>query len=162
MEAQDEKQIQDKEKVILEQYKIYSTAKENFIDRQFTNNRFYLVLNLIILVTSYVLSTLTPQFQPVIILSVIGFAITLMWWMSIDSYQTLIKIKYANVLEYLETKLPEQPYNKEYQDYLNIRKRKNLIVFGDVQKVIALVIACIYLYTFSLNIAELIKYRMMV
>ena len=151
----------DDKEIILEQYKIYSDAKENFIDRQFTNNRFYLVLNLIILITAYILATLTPQFQPVIILSMIGFAITLMWWMSIDSYLTLIKIKYANVLEYLETKLPEQPYNKEYQDYKSTKKKKNLIVFGDVQKIIALAIGCVYLYTIAFNITELIKYRIL-
>ena len=92
--------IKDEKYLILEQYRIYSDAKEKFIERQFTTNRFYLVLNLIILVVSYVLSTLTPQYQPTIVLAIIGFAVTIMWWMNIDSYQMLIKVKYAKVLEY--------------------------------------------------------------
>ena len=103
----------DDKQIILEQYRIYSDSKERFIDRHFTSNKFFLVLNIIILIAIYILTTLTPQYSPVIVMCVLGVATTLMWWMSIDSYQMLIKVKYAKVLEYLETKLPEQPYKKE-------------------------------------------------
>ena len=142
----------------LEQYKIYSDAKEKFIDRQFITNRFYLVVNLIILVAAYILATLTPQYQPVIVLCVIGMAITIMWWMNIDSYQLLIKVKYAKVLEYLETKLPEQPYNKEYEEYVKMKKSKNLIVFGDFQKVLTIAIAAVYFVVCVYNLTNLIRY----
>lgn len=152
MDSLDEKQI------ILEQYRIYSDAKERFIDRQFTTNKFYLVLNLIIMVTAYLLGTLTPQYQPVIVLCVIGIAITIMWWMNIDSYQMLIKVKYAKVLEYLETKLPEQPYHKEFVDYIEMKKSKGLIVFGDFQKVLTLAIAGIYFAVCTFNITNWIRF----
>ena len=135
----------NEQQIILEQYKIYSEAKDKFIDRQFSNNKFYLVLNIVILLTTYVLSGLFPQREIlIIIMSFIGISLTLMWWMNIDSYQLLIKIKYSKVLEYLETKLPEQPYYKEFQDYKEIKQKNNLIVFGDFQKILALVIACVY------------------
>ena len=151
----------DEKFLILEQYRIYSDAKEKFIDRQFTTNKFYLVLNLVILVTAYILATLTPQYQPVIVLCVIGFAVTLMWWMNIDSYQMLIKVKYAKVLEYLETKLPEQPYHKEFVDYSQMKKTKGVIVFGDFQKILTLAIACIYLVVCSYNLTNMIRYSIM-
>ena len=151
----------DDREIILEQYRIYSEAKEHFIDRQFLANRFYLILNLIILVTSYILATLTPQFQPIIVLSVIGLAITLMWWMNIDSYQTLIKVKYANVLEYMETKLPEQPYHKEYEDFGKMKKNPNVIVFGDFQKILAVAVACVYFAICAYNIAHMIKFQIL-
>ena len=147
--------------LILEQYRIYSDAKERFIDRQFTTNRYYLVLNLIILGLTYFLSTLTPQHLPIIILSAIGFGATLMWWMNIDSYQTLIKVKYAKVLEYLETKLPEQPYHKEFIDYMEMKKKNNLIVFGDFQKYLTLAIASVYVFQFANSITNLIKFQVM-
>ena len=108
----------DEKYLILEQYRIYSEAKEKFIDRHFSTNKFYLVLNIIILIAIYILATLTPQYTPVLVMSVVGFATTLMWWMNIDSYQILIKVKYAKVLEFLETQLPQQPYHKEYADYV--------------------------------------------
>lgn len=153
--------IKDEKYLILEQYRIYSDAKEKFIERQFTTNRFYLVLNLIILVVSYVLSTLTPQYQPTIVLAIIGFAVTTMWWMNIDSYQMLIKVKYAKVLEYLETKLPEQPYHKEFIDYMEMKKKNNLIVFGDFQKYLTLAIASVYVIQFAYSVTNLIKFQVM-
>ena len=155
MDTKDEKYL------ILEQYRIYSDAKERFIERQFATNRFYLILNLIILVTTYVLSTLTPQYPPVIVLTIIGFAVTLMWWMNIDSYQMLIKVKYAKVLEYLETKLPEQPYHKEFMDYMEMKKKNNLIVFGDFQKYLTLSIASIYIVICAYSITNMIKFQVM-
>lgn len=155
MESKDDKYL------ILEQYRIYSDAKEKFIDRQFNSNRFYLVLNLVILVVSYVLATLFPQYGPIVILCVIGIAISLLWWLNIDSYQTLIKIKYAKVLEYLETKLPEQPYHKEYIDYEQLKKRKHLIVFGDFQKILALVIICVYAFVCIHYVFNIIKFQTM-
>ena len=166
MDSQEEKEIVQEEKqlsleekqMILEQYRIYSDAKEKFIDRQFTTNRFYLVLNLILLVTAYILATLTPQYQPVIILCVIGIAITTMWWMNIDSYQMLIKVKYAKVLEYLETRLPEQPYHKEFVDYIQMKKSKNLIVFGDFQKILTIAIAGVYFIVCTYNLTNMIRY----
>jgi hypothetical protein len=155
METKEEKYL------ILEQYRIYSDAKEKFIERQFATNRFYLVLNIITLIALYILSTLTPQYTPVIILSIIGFAMTMMWWMNIDSYQMLIKVKYAKVLEYLETKLPEQPYHKEFVDYTEMKKRNNLIVFGDFQKYLTLAIALVYVLLFTSSVTNMIKYQIM-
>jgi len=151
----------DEKFLILEQYRIYSDAKEKFIDRQFTTNKFYLILNLVILITAYILSTLTPQYQPVIVLCVIGIAVTLMWWMNIDSYQMLIKVKYAKVLEYLETKLPEQPYHKEFVDYSAMKKSKGVIVFGDFQKILTLAIACVYFVVCTYSLTNMIKYSLM-
>ena len=151
MEQNDEKFL------ILEQYRIYSDAKERFIDRQFGTNKFYLVLNIIILVAVNILATLTPQYAPVIVGSIIGVSTTIMWWMNIDSYQMLIKVKYAKVLEYLETKLPEQPYHKEFIDYCEMKKKNNLIVFGDFQKALTLIIACVYFVIITYNITNMIR-----
>ena len=86
---------------------------------------------------------------------------TMMWWMNIDSYQTLIKVKYAKVLEYLETKLPEQPYHKEFVDYAEMKKKNNLIVFGDFQKYLTLAIALVYVVFFANSITNMIKYQIM-
>lgn len=147
----------DDRAVILEEYRIYTDTKEKFIDRQFRTNNFYLVLNIIILVILNLLSVFTPQYPPVIVGSIIGASSTLMWWMNIDSYQMLIKVKYSKVLEYLETKLPEQPCQKEYAEYKEMKKKDNLIVFGDFQKILALIIACVYFSLITCSIYNWIK-----
>ena len=147
----------DDRTIILEEYRIYTDTKEKFIDRQFRTNNFYLVLNLIILLVINLLSVFIPQYPPVIVGSIIGASSTLMWWMNIDSYQMLIKVKYSKVLEYLETKLPEQPCLKEYAEYKEMKKKENLIVFGDFQKILALIIACVYFIIITYNIANMVK-----
>ena len=76
--------LKDEKYLILEQYRIYSEAKEKFIDRHFTTNKFYLILNIVVLISIYILSTLTPQYPPVIVLCVLGISSTLMWWMKIS------------------------------------------------------------------------------
>ena len=150
---------QDDKYLILEQYRIYSDAKERFIERQFATNRFYLVLNLIILITTYVLAALIPQYEPIIVLTLIGVAISVMWWMNIDSYQMLIKVKYAKVLEYLETRLPEQPYHKEYVDYTQMKKKNGVIVFGDFQKILSVLIIAVYAFICVYYAFNLIKFK---
>ena len=92
---------------------------------------------------------------------VIGFAITMMWWMNIDSYQTLIKVKYAKVLEYLETKLPEDPNHREFIKYNEMKKKNNLIVFGDFQKYLTLSVALVYVVLFAYSITNIIRYQVM-
>ena len=39
----------DEKYLILEQYRIYSESKDRFIERQFSTNRFYLILNTLFL-----------------------------------------------------------------------------------------------------------------
>jgi len=156
MESKDEKYL------ILEQYRIYSDAKEKFIERQFSSNKFYLIVNLVIFITAFVIGGLFPNPESIIVLvALIGVAVSIMWWMNIDTYQVLIKIKYAKVLEYLETKLPEQPYHKEYVDYEQAKKRKHLIVFGDFQKVLAVIIMVIHFYICLTKIINLIQLRLL-
>lgn len=155
MDSSDEKQL------ILDQYRIYSEAKEKFIDRQFSTNKFFLVLNIIVLLTTYILSTLTPQLQPIIVLSIVGFLVTLMWWINIDTYQVSIKVKYAKVLEHIETLLPIDPYHREYIEYQKMVKNKKLIVFGDSQKILSVIIGCVYFTVFLYSITNMIKFQLM-
>ena len=39
----------DNQHLILEQYRIYTEQKEQFISRNFTTNRFYIILNITLL-----------------------------------------------------------------------------------------------------------------
>lgn len=81
----------------------------------------------------YLFYALSPALIPLIFASIFGMTVSVLWWMNIDSYQLLIKVKYAKVLEYLETKLPEQPFHKEFVETKNMQKDKK-IIFADIQK----------------------------
>lgn len=148
----------DDKEIILGIYKVYSEAKENFINRHFATNRFYFVFSFSLLVATYVFYTLSPGTIPLIVASVFGIAVSILWWLNIDSYQTLIKIKYSKVLEYLETKLPEAPYHKEFEETQKFKKAKK-ILFTDVQKGFALLVLGAFLLIFVATLVTIISNR---
>ena len=69
-----------------------------------------------------------------------GIAVSSLWWMNVDSYNTLIKIKYADVIEKIEEKLPVHPFTDEYKGIEDF-KNKKIFMFSDIQKFIAIVAA---------------------
>ncbi len=146
----------DEKFLVIEQYRIYSQAKEEFTTRNFQTNRFYLVLSLILFLLLYIFNALTPSLMPLVIGSTVGMAICVMWWLNLDSYQFLIKIKYSKVLEEMENLLPFNPYRKEYQAFQEAKKNKKAIVFSDFQKFLTVVLFCLFLVIFSNSITFVI------
>jgi len=141
------------QQIILEQYKAYNKSKEAYIDRNFATNRFYTSLCFVILF----MALLTHHFEPnpwiMIAVCVLGMFTSALWWLNVDAYNTLIKIKYARVLEVLEQSLPKQPFREEFSELNSSRVDKSTFVFPDVQKIFAAVIflsfgAIIIIYTF--------------
>lgn len=139
----------DEKFLVLEQYRIYSEAKESFTSRNFQTNRFYLVLSLVLFLLLYIFHALTPSLIPLIVGTAVGMSICVMWWLNLDSYQFLIKIKYSKVLEEMETMLPANPYRREFQAFQEAKKNKKAIVFSDFQKFLTVILFCIHLIIFS-------------
>ena len=146
----------DEKFLVIEQYRVYSEAKDSFIARNFQTNRFYLVLSLVLFLLLYVFYALTPSVGPIVVGSVIGMAVCVMWWLNLDSYQFLIKIKYSKVLEEMEGLLPFSPYKREYEAFQEAKKNKKAIVFSDFQKFLTIILFCIYLVIFSNGISSLL------
>lgn len=131
----------DEKELIFQQYKLYSEQKENFITRSFGINRFYLILTIVLLVlvklTAGIIFAYTLPLSS--ILAIIGMGTTILWYTNMDSYNMLIKIKYAKVLEQIEKELPKQPYNDEYKAIQEYRSSKKMFLFADIQKIFAIV-----------------------
>ena len=68
-----------------------------------------------------------------------------------DSYNTLIKVKFADVLEKLEEKLPVKPFTDEYKGIEDFRKKK-VFMFSDIQKLISVLGA---LFFFAIFVSEI-------
>lgn len=127
-----------REDLILEQYKLYSEAKERFIDRTFMTNKFYMVFVVILLLLEFLSSGLSfGRLTVPTVFSVIGIICCTLWWLNMDSYGCLIKIKFSKVLEEIEKELPFQPYAMEYKALQDFRNNKKGFVFSDIQKVFA-------------------------
>lgn len=129
-----------KEEFVLEQYKLYSEQKENFTSRNFATNKFYLIsFVVLVLLTIYTGSIIFMKLIPgSLLFSAIGVLVCILWWMNIDSYNLLIKVKYQNVLEEMENYLPIKPYTIEREALKEYKKKKKAFLFSDMQKTLAI------------------------
>ena len=71
--------------------------------------------------------------------------------MTVDSYNTLIKVKFANVIERIEEKFPVKPFTDEYKGIEEFRNNR-VFMFSDIQKLIAAFAA---LFFFAVCVSEI-------
>ena len=140
----------EKLNLIMQQYKLYTEQKDAFIKRSFSVNRFYMVLVIVLLLlvnltksVAFVYSISLP-----FIFSIIGIGICILWWMNMDSYNLLIKIKFAKVIEEIEKQLPVQPYTMEHNAIDEFRENKKEFLFSDMQKVFATIMFIAFFISF--------------
>ena len=86
-----------------------------------------------------------------LVFALFGISVSALWWMNVDSYNILIKIKYANVIEKIEEKFPVKPFTDEYKGIEEFRNNK-VFMFSDIQKLIAAVAA---LFFFAVCVSEI-------
>ena len=142
----------DRDELIFQEYKLYAEQKENFIDRNFRTNRFYMISFVAIIFAMIFTGNVVfmSKISATLLFSLIGISICALWWMNVDSYNILIKIKFANVIEMLEEKLPVKPFIEEYKGIEDFRNKK-VFMFSDIQKLIAVFGA---LFFFAVFVSE--------
>src|SRR5574344_727018 len=130
---------EDQNYIVLEQYRLYTEQKERFIDRSFKTNKFYLICVLSLFLVMLLTKGLSFAFgiSSVLIFSAAGVAVCFLWWINMDSYNFLIKVKLSDVIEKLEKKLPVHPYCDEYTAIQEVKKKKRMFVFTGMQKTLA-------------------------
>ena len=143
----------DRDYIIFEEYKMYTEQKENFIDRNFKTNKFYMA-SVVVLIFSMIYTNnvmFLNTISATLVFALLGTAVSSLWWMNVDSYNTLIKLKYADVIEKIEEKLPVCPFTDEYKSIEQYKKKK-IFMFSDMQKFISAIVA---LFFFAVCISEL-------
>ena len=142
----------DRDELIFQEYRMYAEQKENFIDRNFRTNRFYMISFVAILFAMIFTGNVVfmSKITATLVFSLIGISVCALWWMNVDAYNILIKIKFANVLEVLEEKLPVKPFTDEYKGIEEFRNKK-VFMFSDIQKLIAVFGA---LFFFAVFVSE--------
>jgi hypothetical protein len=148
----------DDRELIFQQYRLYSEQKENFITRSFGINRFYLCLSIILLVLVQLSKAVIFAYNIPLgaFLAVVGMGCSILWWMNMDSYNMLIKIKFAKVLEEIEKDLPKQPYADEYKGIKEYRENKKMFLFSDMQKTFAVIIFLMFFVALIENLIPVI------
>jgi len=147
----------DRDELIFQEYKLYAEQKENFIDRNFQTNKFYMVAFVAIIFAMIFTGNVVfmGRISATLVFSLIGISVCILWWMNVDSYNTLIKIKFANVIEMIEEKLPVKPFTEEFKGIQEFRNKK-IFMFSDIQKIIAVVGALFFFAVFVSEFSPLI------
>lgn len=141
------------EELIFAEYKLYSESKEKFIDRSFTTNKFYMIIVIALLALSFEAKDVSfGMVSAPVMFTAIGMLSSALWWLNIDSYNSLIKIKFSKVLEEIEKQLPIQPYAMEYKALKDYRASKKGFIFGDVQNVFAVISFLIFFSLFLIGL----------
>ena len=143
----------DKE-LLIEQYKIYYSMKERFVDRNFTTNKFYLVLVFVILLAMFYTKNISFDYNisANLILAILGMAISYFWWSNADTYNTMIKVKLKHVMDEIEKELPFPIHSMEQKGFIQYKKQNKILVFSDMQKAIALAMLLIFFVLFLLQL----------
>lgn len=127
--------------LIMQQYKLYAEQKDNFIQRSFAVNRFYMCLVIILLLLINLTKNVVFVYSLSLpfLFSIIGLGICVLWWLNMDSYNLLIKVKFSKVLEEIEKQLPVQPFSLEHEGIKEFRENKKEFLFSDMQKIFAII-----------------------
>ena len=143
----------DRDEITLREYKLYADQKENFIDRNFQTNKFYMIAIFVILIGMIYTGNIIflGRISATLVFAFMGISISSLWWMNVDSYNTLIKVKYSTVIEKIEEKLPVKPFTEEYKGIEDFKNNK-VFMFSDIQKTIAAVMAVFF---FAVLVSEL-------
>ena len=147
----------DRDELIFQEYKLYAEQKENFIDSNFRTNRVYMISFVAIIFAMIFTGNVIfmSKISATLIFSLIGIFVCALWWMNVDSYNTLIKIKFANVIEKIEEKLPVKPFTDEYKGIEEFRNNK-VFMFSDIQKLIAVFGALFFFAVFVSEFSPLV------
>lgn len=148
----------DSNEIIFKQYKMYTKQKENFVDRSFATNKFYMFLIIALILIMLVVKDYSFAFglTSTLIFAAAGMAVCVLWWINIDSYNFLIKVKLAKVIEEIEKQLPVQPYTQEFAAIKDLRKNKREFLFADMQKTFAILALLLFFVLFANEFLALI------
>lgn len=144
--------------IVFDQYKLYTEQKESFTERSFSINRFYLCVNIVLLVLVYLTKTIPFAYSIPLggLLAIIGMCCSVLWWLNMDAYNMLIRIKFSKVIEEIENQLPVHPYQDEYKGIKEYRENKKMFLFSDIQKTVAVIMFLMFFIALTESIIPVI------
>ena len=147
----------DRDELLLEEYKLYVQQKDNFVNRNFTTNRFYMISILVVILAMIFTGNVVfmERLTATLLFSSMGIIVCVLWWMNVDTYNILIKIKFSNVIEKIEEKLVFQPFTEERKGIEDFRENK-IFMFSDIQKFVAVLGALFFFIIFVSEITPML------
>ena len=132
---------------LMELYKEFMYTKENFVNRSFATNKFYIVVIITCLLLLGVLKEFVVQDGSLTVVAVglAGFACSLLLWSNQDAYSYLLRIKFSAVIDKIEEKFCFQPCIEEKKALIENAKTRKTYIFADVQKLFAVITMVVFL-----------------
>jgi len=128
---------------LLEQYKLYVNTSTDISSKRLESNKFHLTLNSVIFgLTSYL--TILDDKLVILLLSIVGTLISLIWLRNILAYKELNSAKFK-VIHQLENYLPASLFKIEEQHYL-----KKYHSLTDIEKFVPIIFIILYIAIITL------------
>ncbi|NKQ38792.1 MAG: hypothetical protein HF967_04855 [Methanosarcinales archaeon] len=135
---------------LLEQYKLYVEMADRISDRRERTNMFYISLLSVFLTLIFIVMGMNVlnEFQIVvlfIIISILGFALCIIWYIHIRSYRQLNSGKFK-VIHEMEQYLPFSFYIKECDILIKKKESNGYILLTKVEQYVPLIFAILFAF----------------
>jgi len=140
---------------LLEQYKLYVEMADRISNRRAETNRFYisLVSGLLALLSIVVGRDIFSGFQTIVfsVISVLGWALCVLWIINIHSYKQLNSGKFK-VIHEMEQHLPFSCYDREWEILEEREKSNKYLQLTRVEQYVPFILAIAYILLFSYSL----------
>lgn len=146
------------EEIMFQQYKLYAEQKDKFVDRSFMTNKFYLFLILALILIMYLTKDYSFIYglSSTLVFSTAGMVVCILWWINVDAYNFLLKVKLSKVIQEIEKQLPIQPFAQEFAAIQDLGKNKREFLFADIQKAMATLALLLFFFLFSYEVLTIL------
>jgi len=141
---------------LIDQYTTYVNTTLNVSNRRLRNNRFYVfLLSGTLAVVSVLAKTNIIQELGLLLAGSLGFALCVLWYLSIVSYKQLNSGKY-DIIQNMEEDLPAAPFNEEWENLERGENWRTYITHTRVERKIPIVLAIPYLLITGYAVLQLL------
>ena len=138
----------DKQEIFLEQYKLFVKTADDITMRRLQTNKFYLtiLLGLFTIASFFNKNGVTEVLNEQIILilvSVIGMALSVIWYVNIESFKLLNSAKFK-VIHEMEKDLPCACFDKEWQYRVGEDESKAYPILTNIEKFLPIMMGIVF------------------
>ena len=148
----------DTKQEMMELYKEFMYTKENFVDRSFATNKFYMIAITVCLLAFTICRELYHLGGSITVLAIAGagMAFSLLLWANQDAYTYLLRVKFSAVIDKMEEQFCFKPCVEEKNAIIENAKNRRNYIFTNIQKTFALVALAVFLASFLWDFVPII------
>ncbi len=140
----------DNKEILLEQYKVFVQTADDITARRLETNKFYLTILLGLFTIAGFLNTKEmsgyfDSYSVVILISVIGIFLSVVWYMNIESYKLLNEAKFK-VIHEMEEELAYACFDKEWEFRKGVDSDNAYPRFTQIEKFLPIAMGIVFAF----------------